>query len=208
MQRFNSPPGWPAPPTTDWQPPKGWQPDPTWPPAPSGWRFWVNERGGRSLGPQGLYGSVGRGRLAAAGAVGGVLVIAVLGALTGNSAGPNNAGPGVPGPTVTVGEPGATVTVRETVPGPTATVTQPPLPARTVTVRAPATTASVPSRLVGPTQTSKPRRTTQPPVEPPVETAYYPNCAAARAAGVAPLRRNDPGYGSHLDRDDDGIACE
>ncbi|WP_084384933.1 excalibur calcium-binding domain-containing protein [Novosphingobium naphthalenivorans] len=37
---------------------------------------------------------------------------------------------------------------------------------------------------------------------------YYPNCAAARAAGAAPLRRGDPGYRAGLDRDGDGIACE
>ncbi len=41
-----------------------------------------------------------------------------------------------------------------------------------------------------------------------VPSNYYPNCAAARAAGAAPLRRGQPGYGSHLDRDNDGIACE
>jgi DNA polymerase III subunit epsilon len=39
-------------------------------------------------------------------------------------------------------------------------------------------------------------------------SAYYRNCAAARAAGVAPLHRGDPGYRSGLDRDGDGIACE
>ncbi|HOZ05071.1 MAG TPA: excalibur calcium-binding domain-containing protein [Arenimonas sp.] len=37
---------------------------------------------------------------------------------------------------------------------------------------------------------------------------YYPNCAAVRAAGAAPLRRGEPGYASHLDRDNDGVACE
>jgi hypothetical protein len=37
---------------------------------------------------------------------------------------------------------------------------------------------------------------------------YYANCAAARAAGVAPLHKGDPGYRSGLDRDGDGIACE
>ncbi|MBL8699857.1 MAG: excalibur calcium-binding domain-containing protein [Alphaproteobacteria bacterium] len=36
----------------------------------------------------------------------------------------------------------------------------------------------------------------------------FRNCAAARAAGAAPLRRGDPGYAPHLDRDGDGIACE
>ncbi|MEP9358660.1 excalibur calcium-binding domain-containing protein [Sphingomonas sp. KR3-1] len=40
------------------------------------------------------------------------------------------------------------------------------------------------------------------------DDAYYPNCAAARAAGVAPIRRGQPGYSGRLDRDDDGIACE
>jgi hypothetical protein len=46
----------------------------------------------------------------------------------------------------------------------------------------------------------------------PIATAnaepYYENCAAARDAGVAPLREDDPGYAPHLDRDRDGIACE
>lgn len=37
---------------------------------------------------------------------------------------------------------------------------------------------------------------------------YYPNYAAARTAGAAPVRRGDPGYGRHLDRDNDGIGCE
>ncbi|WP_239987549.1 excalibur calcium-binding domain-containing protein [Sphingosinithalassobacter portus] len=39
-------------------------------------------------------------------------------------------------------------------------------------------------------------------------TVYYPNCAAARAAGAAPIRRGQPGYRQALDRDNDGIACE
>lgn len=37
---------------------------------------------------------------------------------------------------------------------------------------------------------------------------YYLNCAAARAAGVTPILRGQPGYGRHLDRDGDGVACE
>jgi hypothetical protein len=36
----------------------------------------------------------------------------------------------------------------------------------------------------------------------------YRNCAEARAFGAAPVRRGDPGYGPHLDRDNDGIGCE
>jgi len=52
-----------------------------------------------------------------------------------------------------------------------------------------ASTAQRPSRLTGP-------------------SSAFPNCAAARAAGAAPVRRGDPGYGPHLDRDNDGIGCE
>lgn len=37
---------------------------------------------------------------------------------------------------------------------------------------------------------------------------YYSNCRAARAAGAAPVRRGQPGYGAHLDRDGDGVGCE
>lgn len=37
---------------------------------------------------------------------------------------------------------------------------------------------------------------------------YYRNCAEARAAGAAPIRRGEPGYRPGLDRDHDGIACE
>jgi Excalibur calcium-binding domain len=35
-------------------------------------------------------------------------------------------------------------------------------------------------------------------------SAYYPNCAAARAAGVAPISRGEPGYRNEMD----GVACE
>jgi hypothetical protein len=34
------------------------------------------------------------------------------------------------------------------------------------------------------------------------------NCNSARMVGLAPSRRGHPGYWSHLDADDDGIACE
>lgn len=37
---------------------------------------------------------------------------------------------------------------------------------------------------------------------------YYPNCAAVRAAGAAPVRAGEPGYSRRLDRDGDGTACE
>lgn len=37
---------------------------------------------------------------------------------------------------------------------------------------------------------------------------YYPNCAAANAAGAAPIYRGQPGYSTKLDRDGDGVACD
>jgi len=39
---------------------------------------------------------------------------------------------------------------------------------------------------------------------------FFANCAAARAAGAAPLRRGTKPYAvnSHLDHDNDGVACE
>jgi len=38
----------------------------------------------------------------------------------------------------------------------------------------------------------------------------FANCAAVRAAGLAPLRRGTPDYRANpqLDRDKDGLACE
>lgn len=44
--------------------------------------------------------------------------------------------------------------------------------------------------------------------QPTTGQVYYRSCAAARAAGAAPLRVGQPGYGKHLDRDGDGVACE
>ena len=43
--------------------------------------------------------------------------------------------------------------------------------------------------------------------EGPTASVSYRNCAAVREAGAAPIRRGDPGYASHLDRDGDGIGC-
>ena len=42
----------------------------------------------------------------------------------------------------------------------------------------------------------------------PAKEIYYANCAAVRAAGVAPLKRGQPGYRAKLDGDGDGLACE
>lgn len=40
------------------------------------------------------------------------------------------------------------------------------------------------------------------------DSVYFGNCNAARAAGAAPVRRGEPGYARHLDRDGDGVGCE
>lgn len=62
--------------------------------------------------------------------------------------------------------------------------------------RGPAASNSSP-RLISP---SAPRR--------PSGGGAFVNCTAARAAGAAPVRRGQAGYGSHLDRDGDGVGCE
>ena len=36
----------------------------------------------------------------------------------------------------------------------------------------------------------------------------YRNCSQARADGRHDIPRGDPAYAPHLDRDNDGIACE
>lgn len=38
--------------------------------------------------------------------------------------------------------------------------------------------------------------------------ASAPNCSAARAVGLAPARRGQPGYWPSHDADNDGTACE
>ncbi len=39
-------------------------------------------------------------------------------------------------------------------------------------------------------------------------SVYYSGCREARAAGVAPIYRGQPGYRPGMDGDNDGIACE
>ena len=73
---------------------------------------------------------------------------------------------------------------------------------------------------VGPAPAAEPQPREPAPVEPepadapaplpapPRGDVYYANCAAARAAGVAPLYTGQPGYRLQMDGDKDGIACE
>lgn len=53
----------------------------------------------------------------------------------------------------------------------------------------------------------KPAPVVQAPAPAPA-AAYFANCAAAKAAGAAPLYAGQPGYRAGLDGDSDGKACE
>jgi hypothetical protein len=104
--------------------------------------------------------------------------VAIL-ALSALASGCGSADPAGPSPTTTT-----TTTVAPGPPAPpAAAVTTPPPPPPPVATQEPTTTEAPPP-------------------------AYYANCAAAKAAGAAPLHRGDPGYRPALDRDGDGTACE
>ena len=55
-----------------------------------------------------------------------------------------------------------------------------------------------------------PRQATPTPAAPQPAPAeiHFRNCKEARAAGYSHMRRGEPGYALHLDRDGDGIACD
>lgn len=80
-------------------------------------------------------------------------------------------------------------------------------------VEAPAEVAPPPAVVQAPP--AVPVAPAQPPVvqappAPPAAPAapYYKNCDAVRAAGAAPIRVGQPGYGKHLDKDGDGWGCD
>jgi hypothetical protein len=68
--------------------------------------------------------------------------------------------------------------------------------------------ASTGAASTGAASTAAATPAAQPPAAATPGNAYYPNCAAARAAGAAPLYRGQPGYRAQMDGDGDGIACE
>ena len=59
--------------------------------------------------------------------------------------------------------------------------------------------AAPPHRLVTRTAAAEPQRDVGP---------IFDSCDHARAAGMAPLYRGQPGYSERLDKDGDGIACD
>ncbi|MEU6132793.1 excalibur calcium-binding domain-containing protein [Saccharopolyspora sp. NPDC047091] len=74
-------------------------------------------------------------------------------------------------------------------------------------VRLPRTVDSTPEVPAAP-HTPEPEPYVAKTYDDPAPSVYYENCAAARAAGAAPVYRGEPGYSAKLDRDGDGIGCE
>lgn len=212
--RFNPPPHWPAPPE-GWLPDRSWTPDPEWGQAPEGWSFWVGDDGYPTTGPAGHYGAPGR-RIKRK-VIGGAAAAFIAGLVL------------APGDT-TATDAASTVTSTVTSTGSTETVTVEPEPAAptTVTITEQAAAETVVETETA-TETVEVTHTETVVEYVEVEggaggsvgfydsgngsgdsggSVYYQNCDAARAAGAAPVRVGDPGYGSHLDRDGDGVGCE
>jgi hypothetical protein len=81
-----------------------------------------------------------------------------------------------------------------------------PLPAGVSLTQASATPTQQPTTTPTTTPTASVYALLTPSASP--RAVFYPDCAAARAAGHSPLNRGDPGYRTGLDGDGDGVACE
>ena len=90
-------------------------------------------------------------------------------------------------------------------------VTAPPTTAAPTTTTA-APTTTTPTTVAPTTAAPAPTTTWAPPPSPSEAPAApaggYANCAAARAAGAAPVHIGEPGYAPRLDGDGDGVGCE
>ncbi len=210
--RFMAPPGWPSTPP-EWVPERGWRPDPAWPAAPSGWAFWVDSAGAKVAGPVGVYGARWRYRHVAA-LVGAAVVLAgLLGIGLGASTSSVAASPQAITTVTTTESPAidapAAVTATVTATGPTTTLTAAPQTITTTMTQHETVTVTVTAAAAA--GVSAPENTAGgavPFAGGSTSSAYYANCAAARAAGAAPLYRGEAGYRAALDRDGDGVACE
>src|SRR5688572_12780057 len=80
-------------------------------------------------------------------------------------------------------------------------VSQPIGPNAHAAQRPPGPNAQIDQRTTGPSTALARADKTRSPV-------HYPSCSAAGAVRPTPIRRGEPGYGRHLDRDGNGIACE
>jgi hypothetical protein len=175
----------------------GWYPDPT---GTAGRVYW-NGFGWGSPPPKPPFDK--RVLIIVGSIVGGILLMGLLGNI---GSGGDNAKPTASTVTKTV-----TVTAQP----PTVTDTAPPtMSTVTVTQAAPLVPFFEPPAPASepPFEAPPPQSEPLPPIAPLVpqipSSAYYGSCAAARAAGAAPLHVGEPGYRSGLDRDDDGVACE
>lgn len=207
--RFNPPPGWPPPPSSEWTPPTGWVPDPAWPPPPPGWQWWLPAETARTrrrliAGPMPWP-----GWQKAALAAGALVVIGGVGSSLGGSTG-NSSGPPPVTHTITVTEPVIPVTSPR--PSSDGRSTGAPSSSNATSSSATSLPATQAPQLLDQPQTPSATAVDETPVPMPSSTVSvvrrFANCAEARAAGVAPIRRGEPGYSSALDRDGDGIACE
>ncbi len=111
-----------------------------------------------------------------------------------------------PDPKPTVAHSTTTQPRATTTPSTTLSAIAPPPPIATTTAAPTSTTTLAPPPPAPAPDIPTVRAPAVPTPEAP--SAYYRSCAAARAAGAAPLHRGDPGYRSGLDRDGDGVACE
>ncbi|MBT2492703.1 excalibur calcium-binding domain-containing protein [Streptomyces sp. ISL-96] len=132
--------------------------------------------------------------------VGGVLIM-LVGFGCGSTAGSEDARPAAAAANPSAA-PARTETVTAT-PTATATATATPAPKATVTKPGPTVTVTVTE-----TETAEANGYGSDESDDTGSDVYYENCAAARAAGAAPVHRGEPGYGSHLDRDNDGTGCD
>jgi hypothetical protein len=85
----------------------------------------------------------------------------------------------------------------------TTVTTAAPAPTTAATAKPTTTTTAKPATT---TTTAKPATTAT--TAKPVSTVSFDNCSEAKAAGYQDIRRGQPGYADHLDRNNDGIACE
>lgn len=208
-------------------PPAGWHPDPYDPSIDRYWdgQQWTNQTRPKGSGdPTQVFGAVGQGGNPPAGggqkrrkwpwALGAGLVgLVALGAAVGEEEPKAETSSVVSttsssvAPTTTTVKP-TTTTPRTTTSAPTTTSDSPavvPLVPQVGTTVVETTTEYTPPPA--PAYTPPPvTQYTPPPVQQP--SASYENCAEAKAAGVAPILKGEPGYGTHLDRDKDGIACD
>ena len=150
--------------------------------------------------------------------IGGVVAVVAVLSLAGQCAGDDApdvpSGAAQPTPTAAPIQPAFAAAVPTTV-APTTTATTAPTSRPAPTTRRP-----TPTTTPAPQPAPRPQPRPQPQPQPAAAASeddeddsgdgsvYYKNCTAVRNAGADPVRRGGPGYGSHLDRDGDGVGCE